>query len=767
MTANFSLEQLVTFPTRGNNTLDLFFTNNSSLVDSISALPGISDHEIVHVLANLSPHRSQKPPRKIYQFHKTNEEGMASHLTDLRDKITTMFTNKASTDQLWTTFRQGLEQAMHQFVPTKTWKPRSGLPWISKKIKSLIRKKEQLFRKMRQTNSPQDSRKFKEIRHKCQSEIRKAYHSFIDGIIDPDPKQPQKRFWSFIKSLRRDNMGIAPLKDGDGVASTASDKAEILNNQFSSVFTSEPPGDLPDIDGPDQPTMPDINISTNGILKLLNSLNPHKAQGPDGIPPRILKDHAPLIAPMLQCVFQRSIDEGQVPADWLRANVAPIFKKGNRSAAANYRPVSLTCICSKLMEHVLASSMMTHLDSHNILYEWQHGFRSRRSCETQLVTFLHHLAQNMDRGRQTDVVIMDFSKAFDKVPHRRLMKKLCHYGIRGSAHRWINSFLHGRSQRVVVDGNASRSAPVLSGVPQGTVLGPILFLIYINDLPSRLKSDCRLFADDCILYRQISSKTDSDTLQSDLDRLTDWEAKWLMTFNPDKCFSMTISKSRSPTRTTYSLRGHPLDIVDTAKYLGVTIDSKLRWKPHINIITNRANNILGLLKRNLRNAPTPVKEKAYNTLVRPHLEYCSSVWDPHQQYLSRKVEMVQRRAARFTLNRYHNTSSVTNMLDQLNWTTLAQRRVVSRLCLVHKISHCLVAIPSLPYLPPLQYASRHCHRFSYTRYSPKSDVFKYSFFPSTIVQWNALPEVLVVLPTADAFRAALQSYYETARPLLY
>lgn len=451
----------------------------------------------------------------------------------------------------------------------------------------------------------------------------------------------------------------------------------------------------------------------------------------------------------------------------LRANVAPIFKKGNRSTAANYRPVSLTCICSKLMEHVLASSMMTHLESHNLLYEWQHGFRSRRSCETQLVTFLHHLAQNMDRGRQTDAVIMDFSKAFDKVPHRRLMKKLCHYGIRGNAHRWITSFLHGRSQRVVVDGNASQPAPVLSGVPQGTVLGPILFLIYINDLPSNLQSDCRLFADDCILFRPILSKSDSDILQRDQDRLADWEDTWLMSFNPDKCNSMTISKSLNPTKTTYSLRGHPLDIVESSKYLGVTIDHRLRWKPHINTITNRANSVLGLLRRNLRNAHTPIKEKAYNALVRPHLEYCCSVWDPHQQYLSRQLEMVQRRAARFTLNRYHNTSSVTSMLKQLNWTTLAQRRVVTRLCLTYKVTHCLVAIPFVPYLTPLHYASRHCHSMSYTRYSPRTDLFKYSYFPRTIVQWNALPEEIVALPTVEAFRSAVQSHYETARPPLY
>lgn len=560
---------------------------------------------------------------------------------------------------------------------------------------------------------------------------------------------------------------VTVKKGGDGVASTPPSKANVLNKQFSSVFTSEPPGTLPDLGDTDHPSMPEITISTAGILKLLTSLNPHKAQGPDGIPSRLLKDHAELIAPMLQCVFQRSISEGRVPADWLHANVAPIFKKGNRSIAANYRPVSLTCICSKLMEHILVSNMMSHLESHNILYEWQHGFRSRRSCETQLTTFIHHLAQNLDWGRQTDIVIMDFSKAFDKVPHRRLLQKLSHYGIRGGAHRWISSFLHGRSQCVVVDGSTSQPAPVLSGVPQGSVLGPILFLLYINDLPSQLKSDCRLFADDCILFRPILSRHDNEILQTDLDKLAAWESSWLMAFNPDKCNSMSVSKSHTPTQTTYYLRGHPLEIVESSKYLGITIDHKLHWKPHITNIANRANSVLGLLKRNLRNAPPSIKERAYNTLVRPHLEYCCSVWDPHQLYLAKNLEMVQRRAARFTLNRYHNTSSVSDMLDQLAWTPLAQRRVVSRLCLVYKMCHGLVAIPLQPYLPPPLRISRHCHSLSYARFSPRSDFFKYSCFPRTIVQWNALPELIVTLPSAATFRAAVQSHYETVRPPLY
>ncbi len=186
---------------------------------------------------------------------------------------------------------------------------------------------------------------------------------------------------------------------------------------------------------------------------------------------------------------------------WLLANISPIFKKGERYLPANYRPVSLTCISSKLLEHIVVKHILNHFDYNNILVDCQHGFRSRRSCETQLVTFVQELSQSMHGGTRTDVAIMDFSKAFDKVPHQRLLLKLNHYGVRGATLGWIEGFLSNRKQRVLVDGVTSPWASVHSGVPQGTVLGPLLFLAYINDLPNYTESPIRLFADDCLLYR--------------------------------------------------------------------------------------------------------------------------------------------------------------------------------------------------------------------------------------------------------------------------
>ena len=292
--------------------------------------------------------------------------------------------------------------------------------------------------------------------------------------------------------------------------------------------------------------------------------------------------------------------------------------------------MSLTCIASKLMEHILTKHIITYLESNNILYDLQHGFRTKRSTETQLLSFVQDTLSNLRENQQTDVIIMDFAKAFDKVPHNRLIQKLNRYGISGPLNIWIQNFLSGRTQRVVCDGEQSSWAPVTSGVPQGSVIGPILFLVYINDLPKGLKTQTRLFADDTIVYRAISDPSDGMTLQSDLDKLAEWEDRWQMAFHPQKCIVLRITRSRKPIIFKYTLHGHNLETHDSAKYLGMQIHQTLSWNEHINNTCKKANSSIGFLRRNLHISQQHIKKCAYSSLIRPQVEYAAAIWDPRQ-----------------------------------------------------------------------------------------------------------------------------------------
>ena len=368
---------------------------------------------------------------------------------------------------------------------------------------------------------------------------------------------------------------------------------------------------------------------------------------------------------------------------------------------------------------------------------------------------IDELAKNMQMGKQTDLILLDFSKAFDKVAHEKLLLKLHHYGIRGDTQKWIKDFLDKRKQAVVINGINSEKIPVSSGVPQGSVLGPILFLAYINDLPEQVKSRVRLFADDTALYLAISSTTESEVLQTDLASLEQWEKMWDMQFNPSKCQVLQITKKAKPLNTKYILHNVELESVPAAKYLGVTIADDLSWSKHIDITTKKANQTLGFLKRNIRVHNKDLKSVAYKTLVRPQLEYASTVWYPHTTTDINKVEAVQRRAARWATRDYRYTSSVTAMLKDLNWRPLDQRRIDSRLVMMYKVTYDLVAIPASDYLVRNTRTSRHIHPLAYRQIQTLKDYYRFTFFPRTIIHWNALPANIPTLPTLAQFSGAV------------
>ena len=448
-----------------------------------------------------------------------------------------------------------------------------------------------------------------------------------------------KKFWGFIKSRGSEGQGVVPLKDGGRLVTDPKEKAQLLNKQFSSVFKTKTsfteedfehrcpsPPDLPDI-----PSCPDLNITKEGVRRLIHDLIPSKACGPDGVTQRLLRTVADEICASVTLLFRASYKNGILPKDWKTAFVTPAFKKGERYKPVNYRPISFTCTACKLLEHIVTSHIMAHFEEHDVLCPEQHGFRRGRSCETQLLGYVDETTEALERGCQVDTVVLDFSKAFDKVSHALLVHKLKRYRVGGLTGAWIEDFLSERQQAVVVEGATSEYAPVESGVPQGSILGPSLFLIYINDLPSSMKSQDRLFADDTMCSNEIQNTTDQHTLQADLDSLAEWETKWAMEFHPAKCSTLSATRSRQKLEPSYQLHGQQLENVPTIKYLGGEIQENLKWSNHMTSITNKANKTLCLVRRNLKVGNKRAKETAYKALIRPKLEYAASVWVPHTQ----------------------------------------------------------------------------------------------------------------------------------------
>ena len=574
---------------------------------------------------------------------------------------------------------------LEEHIPSKTSRSVSSVPWITPEIRRKIRKKNETHAKAKRTGSAKIRSKFETLRREIKADIRKQHDLYVNNLVG-DVKANPRNFYRYINSQKKDTQGIPPLKkrQGSGLAQSAFEKASEFNGQFTDVFTKSEHSQVPLLDR-SAPFMEDIVVTKEGVTKLLKGLNPSKALGPDELHPRVLKELATELGPVFAHLFQQSIDKGEIPKEWSLANICPLFKKGDRSLACNYRPVSLTCVPCKLLEHIVCSNIMAHLDEHRLLSEKQHAFRKWHSCETQLITVIDDWAKILNNQGQVDTFILDFEKAFDTPPHELLKSKLFSPGIGGKTMKWIDAFLCFRQQRVVVNGVKSDWAPVVSGVPQGTVLGPLLFSLHINDIMSDIESEIRLFADDCVCYREIKYIEDTLKLQKDIDRLGVWARKWGMRFQPVKCNMMQLTNKHNKIQASYTLEGTVLENVDSIKYLGVTITSDLKWNSHIRNACSKANRTLGFLRRNLFSCPQDVKEAAYKSLVRPILEYGSTVWDPHYNGLKDELENVQKRAARFVTRNYsYETGSMTGILEELKWETLQKRRKDNRLILLYK-----------------------------------------------------------------------------------
>ena len=583
---------------------------------------------------------------------KANWPQIEQDLQNLLTEIQSQYDNGNSAQELWTKFKDTLHSSMKTNIPTGTARKCTKLPWIDRPLLRQLRKKQRLYRKAKLTKNWS---KYKAHQTFCKRELRKAEWKYINSTIQKGlDNNNTKPFWSFIKARRCDNNGVSPLKDKGKLFSDPETKAKILLAQFKSVFTRDDGAQLPATTN-QYPPCPPITIHASGVAKLLHNLQPHKASGPDCLPNLILKNCSQNIAPILALIYQRSLDSGRLPSDWLTANISSAFKKGNRHLAENYRPISLTSVPCKILEHIICRHLINHFEKFQILTNLNHGFRSGYSCETQLLTTADDLLSSFDKNKQIDIAILDFSKAFDTVPHKRLLHKLSNYGICGPTLTWLECFLTRRSMQVVLEGISSESTSVDSGVPQGTVLGPLLFLCHINDLPNSVSSQVRLFADDCLLYREINTFDDHVTLQNDLKQLEGWANTWGMRFNATKCYILSINKdNKFKSLYHYQLNNTILKHVPNNPYLGILFSENLSWNDHITKITKKANCTLGFLQRNMKNCPRRCKQTAYLSLIRSVLEYGAVLWDP---YLKKDVDMlekVQRKALRFICGDFKN-----------------------------------------------------------------------------------------------------------------
>jgi hypothetical protein len=754
---NHDLEQLQREPTRNNAVLDLYCTNRPNLVKCISTVPGISDHDIVVVDSDIKAQINKKPKRQVHQWSKANWDLLREDSLKFQESFLKDYQNH-DIDTNYNKFCKHVEDITKQHVPTKPSSSSKKIPWLTPHLKRLTRKKQRLYNRAKKSHKDLHWAQYKSLKSALTKALRKARWDYINGILQLGLDEGNtKPFWRYVYSQKNDRSGVAPLREDGRLHSDGQRKATILNKQFVSVFTRDKPGCETTLSGPSYPPIKTLEINTKGVHKLLAGINPSKAAGPDQVPCRILKELASELAPILSAIFNQSLNDGTLPKHWLDAHVAPVFKKGQSCLPENYRPVSLTCVTCKLLEHIICTHIRGHMDMYGILSPFQHGFRTRHSCETQLLVTLNDLFVSRDKGTQIDCAVLDFSKAFDKVPHKRLVSKLRLYGIDDPVRRWIQAFLTGRTQCVRVDGEFSSSSDVTSGVPQGTVLGPLLFLIFINDLPTVLNSDtkCRLFADDCLIYRQIHSISDQIKLQNDLDSLLEWSHTWGMHFNAKKCNIMSVART-TPLSKFYQLGDSVLDHVDMCTYLGINISNNMSWSRHINQVVKKANSRLGFLRRNLRGCPLKLKRTAFVTLVRSQVEYGSTVWDPHLVKDREALERVQRKAARWVANNYSYRSSVTSILRDLGLEPLEDRRKNARLTMMYKIVHDIVAVsPTDIGLQLADTRTRASHRYKFRHLGAKTTEHLNSFSVKTIKDWNNLPACMAEAGTLDIFKCQL------------
>ena len=599
------------------NVLDLILSSEEGMIEDLAYNPPLGERDHICLTFKLQQFHNKKDTTPVHNIFKTNYTAVREELS--KPNWHELLNSNFETD--YDTFFNYHRNSMEKHSPlNKSPKERKYIYMTAEAIR-LKNAKSRLWKRYVATKTKFYRDKYIRCKDNLRSLTRKLRRDFEQNVASMIKSKP-KVFWKYAKSRLKTKPTISTLSKPNGIKATSyKDKAETLIF-FSSVFTLECLHDIPTA-----PTyfveevISTIDITPDLVRKKLQSLDPNKSPGHDNLHPHCLRELNSVISTPLSILFKKSLREG-AHKSWLKAVITALHKNGIRSSPENYRPISITSVISNLMESIVRDSIVSHMMSHNLLNDDQHGFVPGRDCTTQLLICMEDWNNMIETGEALDIIYTDFPKAFDSVAHVRLLRKLESIGIKGDLLNWAKSFLL-RTQCVNVDGITSKWKEVVSGIPQGSVLSPLHFVIFINDMPDVVKFNIyKLFADDCKLYGTVNTAA-GNQLQIDLPKLEEWSTKWQLPFNATKCKVMHFGYHNP--QQTYHLNNHAIKSSHKEKDLVVVIDDTLKFHDHTAKAVKKANQVLGVLKKSYNTRDKMTICTLYKAMVRPHLEHGNAI----------------------------------------------------------------------------------------------------------------------------------------------
>ena len=568
-------------------------------------------------------------------------------------------------------------------------------------------------------------------------------------------------------------LSIPPLEINGNIITDERDKSNVLNNFFQSqTLLNDQDAILPDLPPSTVQThLQNIVLTPSEVELVLETLSIGKASGPNGLNNRIIRALSHELSYPFCSLFNQSLQTGAVPTSYKEANVCPVPQKGDLSMVSNYRPISLLSAEDKVFERLIFKYLFNHLQDNNLLSSLQSGFIPGDSTINQLTFLYNTFCQALDAGKEVRAVFCDISKAFDRVWHSGLLHKLQAAGVTGAVLAWFRNYLCDRKQRVILPSAVSDWKLICAGVPQGSILGPLLFLSYISDIVNDIGSNIRLFADDTSLFIIVEDPLEAaGSLNTDLDRISQWAATWLVSFNPAKTESLLISrKVNRPYHPPLFMQEYQITEVESHKHLGLYLSNDCSWHKHIDYITEKAWYRISTLRKLKFHLDRKSLETIYITFIRPLLEYGDIIWDncTHQEKI--ELDKIQNEAARIATGTT-KLVSIDALYKEIGWETLEQRRNNHTLSLFYKMMNSLAPIYLTSLVPqPVCNLSRYNLRNSNDLQfiNARTNQYYYSFLPSTVRAWNNLPVEIKQSASVQCFKNSLKNHRQPQIPKYY